>query len=84
MAAGNGIEAKSDLAGKVVAVQKESSALAALNDEENAENIALRDSFAELIEYADYNTAFLDLKAGRIDALVGDKTFIEYILANQD
>ena len=24
-----------------------------------------------------------DLKAGRIDALVGDKTFIEYILANK-
>ena len=43
-----------------MAVQKDSSALAALNDEENKDNIALRDSFSQLIEYADYNTAFMD------------------------
>ena len=66
VAADSGIENKSDLAGKVVAVQKDSSALAALNDEENKDNIALRDSFSQLIEYADYNTAFMDLEQGAV------------------
>ena len=61
VAAASGVQNKEELAGKVVAVQKDSSALAALNDEENTDNIALRDSFAQLIEYADYNTAFMDL-----------------------
>ena len=67
-----GIGTLSDLAGKVVAVQKDSSALAALTDEENAENIALKDSFAELIEYADYNTAFMDLEQGAVNAVAID------------
>ena len=84
VAAGNGIEAKSDLAGKVVAVQKESSALAALNDEENAENIALRDSFAELIEYADYNTAFMDLEQGAVDAVALDIGVAQYQIESRE
>ncbi len=78
VAADSGITAKDDLAGKVVAVQKDSSALAALNDEENAENIALRDSFAELIEYADYNTAFMDLEQGAVDAVAIDIGVAQY------
>ena len=84
VAAGNGIEAKSDLEGKVVAVQKESSALAALNDEENAENIALRDSFAELIEYADYNTAFMDLEQGAVDAVAMDIGVAQYQIESRE
>ena len=84
VAAGNGIEAKSDLAGKVVAVQKESSALAALNDEENDENIALRDSFAELIEYADYNTAFMDLEQGAVDAVAMDIGVAQYQIESRE
>lgn len=78
VAADSGITVKNDLAGKVVAVQKDSSALAALNDEENAENIALRDSFAELIEYADYNTAFMDLEQGAVDAVAIDIGVAQY------
>lgn len=70
--ANSGIVAKADLAGKIVAVQKDSSALAALNDEENSDNIALRDSFAKLIEYADYNTAFMDLEQGAVEAVAID------------
>ena len=69
VAAASGVQNKEELAGKVVAVQKDSSALAALNDEENTDNIALRDSFAQLIEYADYNTAFMDLEQGAVDAV---------------
>ena len=72
VAAASGVQNKEELAGKVVAVQKDSSALAALNDEENSDNIALRDSFAQLIEYADYNTAFMDLEQGAVDAIAMD------------
>ncbi len=72
VASDSGIAGKADLAGKVVAVQKASAALAALNDEESPENIALRDSFEELIDYADYNTAFMDLEQGAVDAVAID------------
>ena len=78
VAADSGIENKSDLAGKVVAVQKDSSALAALNDEENQDNIALRDSFSQLIEYADYNTAFMDLEQGAVEAVAIDIGVAKY------
>lgn len=75
---------KEDLAGKVVAVQKDSSALAALNDEENADNIALRDSFSQLIEYADYNTAFMDLEQGAVDAVAIDIGVAQYQIAERE
>ncbi len=63
------------LAGKAVAVQKDSSALAALNEDENA---ALRDSFSQMIEYADYNTAFMDLEQGAVDAVALDVGVARY------
>lgn len=72
VATDSGIKALSDLEGKIVAVQKDSSALAALNDEENEANTALKNSFAQLIEYADYNTAFMDLEQGAVDAVAID------------
>ena len=78
VASASGVQNKEELAGKVVAVQKDSSALAALNDEENADNIALRDSFAQLIEYADYNTAFMDLEQGAVDAVAIDIGVAQY------
>lgn len=84
VASDSGITAKADLAGKIVAVQKDSSALAALNDEENAENIALRDSFAELIEYADYNTAFMDLEQGAVDAVAIDIGVAQYQIESRE
>lgn len=84
VASDSGIKAKADLAGKIVAVQKDSSALAALNDEENAENIALRDSFKELIEYADYNTAFMDLEQGAVDAVAIDIGVAQYQIESRE
>ena len=84
VAAGSGIEKKSDLADKVVAVQKDSSALAALNDEEVPENIALKDSFKELIEYADYNTAFMDLEMGAVDAVAIDIGVAKYQIESRE
>ena len=84
VASDSGINSKSDLAGKVVAVQKDSSALAALNDEENKENIALRDSFKELIEYADYNTAFMDLEQGAVEAVAIDIGVAQYQIEKRE
>lgn len=63
-----GIASQADLAGVNVGVQRDSSALAALNGDASD----LRDSFASLIEYADYNTAFMDLEAGAINAVAMD------------
>jgi len=70
--ASSGIATQADLAGKSVGVQKDSSALAALEDEESPENIALKESFGSLTQYADYNTGFMDLEQGAIDALAMD------------
>lgn len=84
VASDSGITVKNDLAGKVVAVQKDSSALAALNDEENAENIALRDSFSDLIEYANYNTAFMDLEQGAVDAVAIDIGVAQYQIEQRE
>ena len=78
VAADSGITSLADLAGKDVGVQKESSALAALNDEEKPDNIALRDSFGSLTEYADYNTAFMNLEAGAIQAVAMDIGVAQY------
>ena len=83
VAASSGIVNKEELAGKIVAVQKDSSALAALNDEESPENIALRDSFAQVIEYGDYNTAFMDLEQGAVDAVAIDLGVAEYQIAQR-
>lgn len=64
----SGIASQADLAGKNVGVQKDSSALAAL--EEDAKDLA--DTFGSMTQYADYNTAFMDLEAGAQDAVAID------------
>lgn len=80
VAADSGITSPADLAGKVVGVQKESSALAALEDEDHTEMLA---SFAALNQYADYNTGFMDLEAGAIDALAMDIGVANYNIAQR-
>lgn len=70
--AGSGIKSFSDLAGKIVAVQTDSSALAALQDEEDADMVALTKSFKELAVVKDYLTAFENLEAGAVDAIAID------------
>lgn len=71
--ADSGIAAKADLAGKVVDVQVDSSAEAALNDDPD-----LTASFGQLISVADYNTAFMDLEAGAVDAIAMDDVVASY------
>ena len=58
-----------NIAGKVVEVQKESAAETALNDEEHADLMA---SFAQLLSVGEYNTAFMDLESGAVDAVAID------------
>ena len=66
--ASSGITTQADLAGKNVGVQKDSSALAALE----SDAAALADTFASMTQYADYNTAFMDLEAGALEAVAID------------
>ena len=76
----SGIATMAELAGKAVGVQADSSALSALNEETNSE---LKDSFASLTEYADYNTAFMDLEAGALDAVAMDIGVANYQIASR-
>ena len=80
VAADAGISKQADLADKVVAVQSDSSALEALNAEESE---ALKASFAELMEVADYNTAFMNLEAGAVDAVAMDYGVANYQIASR-
>ncbi|MBR6487110.1 MAG: amino acid ABC transporter substrate-binding protein [Lachnospiraceae bacterium] len=75
----SGISGLADLAGKNVGVQKDSSALAAL--EEDKKDLA--DTFGNLTQYADYNTGFMDLEAGAIDALAIDIGVANYQIAQK-
>ncbi len=78
--ADSGIENQAGLAGKIVGVQQDSSALAAL---EEAPGSDLAATFGGMEQYADYNTAFLDLEAGAIDALAVDIGVASYQVASR-
>lgn len=73
--ADSGINVLTDLAGKKVAVQAASSALEALQSDDSK---ALTDSFAELIQVPDYNTAFMYLESGACDAVAMDVGVAKY------
>ena len=74
-----GIASQTDLAGKVVGVQKASSALAALDGD--AKELAV--TFADLQQYGDYNVAFMDLEQGAIDALAIDIGVANYQISSR-
>lgn len=77
------IQTKEDLAGKIVITQAGSSALTALtNTEDNDENLALAASFASLEQTPDYNTAFMSLETGAVDAIAVDIGVAQYQLTN--
>ena len=69
----SGITKASELAGKNVLVQADSSALAALQDEENTDIKALADSFGSLTQVPDYESALMELEAGSADAVAMDE-----------
>lgn len=61
------INSQADLAGKIVEVQADSSAEAALKEAPE-----LTATFKELLTTADYNTAFMDLEQGAVDVIAMD------------
>ena len=63
----SGIASQADLAGKVVECQVDSSADAALKEVPD-----LTATFKDLLTTADYNTAFMDLEQGAVDAIAMD------------
>ena len=69
----SGIASAKDLAGKVVEVQVDSSAQAALNDLPE-----LTGTFSALQTTPDYNTAIMDLQSGAVDAIAMDSTVAGY------
>ncbi|MBC8570048.1 amino acid ABC transporter substrate-binding protein [Zongyangia hominis] len=71
------IKTKSDLAGKIVAVQTDSSGEEALNDD------PIKDEVAEVVSMADYVSALNDLKIGRIDAVVIDEVVARYYVEKE-
>lgn len=74
------IKTRADLAGKKVGLQKGSSALEAVEADTETYNAIINGG--EIIEFDENLTAYLDLKAGRIDAFVVDKVVGEYIIKN--
>lgn len=80
VAADSGINDKAGLAGKIIAVQAASSALDAINDEDNAE---LKATFGQVMEFPEYNTAFMNLEGGAVDAIAMDIGVAKYQLENR-
>lgn len=76
---GSAIKSLDDLKNKVVAVQTDSSALAAFTgDDATKENKKLAASFKDLKQIADYNTALMNLESGAVDAVCMDNGVANY------
>ena len=71
--ANSNIKIKSDLNGKIVGVQNQSSG------EETVVKSGANKDFKEFKGYAQYDQAFMDLDSGRIEAIVVDEMFAKYI-----
>lgn len=76
----NQITTKADLKDKVVSVQKKSSAYEAVMKDASFVS-ALKNS--ELVQYETNNDCFMDLEAGRSDAIVVDETLARYYMKQQ-
>lgn len=75
---GSAIKGKSDLSGKKVGLQAGSSARKAVEKDE-----ATYKSLGEIIEFTSNDEALLDLKAGRLDAVVVDEVVGRYYIAKK-
>ena len=78
----SGITDLAGLSGKIVGVQAASAALTLLEDPEGQKDLA--DTFAQLQQFPDYNTAFTELQAGSIDALAMDVGVAKYQVSSRD
>lgn len=77
----SGIKTKANLAGKIVTAQTDSAALNALNGDDFKD---LKASFKELLTCAQYNTAFMDLEAGAVDAVAMDIGVAKYQIEGKE
>ena len=75
----SGIASQADLAGKVVECQVDSSAEAALKEVPD-----LTATFKDLLTTADYNTAFMDLEQGAVDAIAMDVIVAGYQISQRN
>ncbi len=81
----SGIEKLTDLSDKIVIVQNDSSALAALTgDDATDENKALANSFRELQQVEDYNSALMTLESGMADAVAMDIGVAAYQIKDRE
>lgn len=71
--ADSGIKTLADLAGKKVMAQAASSAVDAIEG-----NKEFADSLGEVVQLADYNTGFMDLEQGSVDAIAADIGVAKY------
>lgn len=78
--ADSGIGSLEDLAGKTVLTQVDSAAEAVLN----GDKVDLTATFASLDTISDYNTAFMQLESGAVDAVACDLSIAQYQLAGKD
>ena len=75
----SGIQTLADLEGKIVEVQTDSSAEAALKEDPDLTN-----TFSNLQITPDYNTAFMDLEMGAVDAIAMDVIVAGYQMEQRD
>lgn len=73
------IQSSADLAGKIVEVQADSSAEAALKD-----NTELSGTFGTMQTVPDYNTAMMDLEQGAVDAIAMDEVVAAYQIQSKE
>ena len=73
----SGISSLADLAGKAVITQTDSAALEVLQGDQ----ATLAATFASLDTIGDYNTAFMQLESGAVDAVACDLSIAQYQLA---
>lgn len=73
----SGINSRSDLSGKKVGAQDQSSAVSAMEKDDE-----LYETFdgEKAITFEDNNQALMDLEAGRIDAVVADEILVRYYI----
>lgn len=75
------INTLADLAGKIVGVQAASAALSLLTGKGNQADLGA--TFGTLQEFGDYNTAFMELQAGSIEAVAMDIGVANYQLESR-
>lgn len=79
----NGSDAKKleDLAGKIVMTQVDSAALDVLESTEDGGQAKLAGTFKELQTIGEYNSAFMQLESGMVDAVACDLSIAAYQMA---